>query len=84
MICPAGPVAVATAISVGLISPPVAACVASIAAWVNPAVPAAPASVVALPAGVKASKPPTARGISPIEKPGGITYSFWSTDDFKM
>ena len=59
-------------------------CVASMPACVAPAFSAAPGMVAARPAGVKANKPPSALGMSPALKPGGMAYSFWSTDERKM
>ncbi len=81
---PAPPAAPAVTTSPVSKRPPVPAWVASITAWVPAPAATAPGSVVARPAGVKASKPPRARGMSPTEKPGGMAYSFWSTDDFRM
>ena len=72
---PAPPPAPANATSAVSNRPPVPAWVASITAWVPAPAATAPGMVVARPAGVKASRPPMARGMSPTEKPGGMAYS---------
>ena len=80
-ICPAGPVAAASATSLALNSPPVAAWLASMTACVAPAPAIAPGIVTARPAGVNAASAEPTRGISPNVNPGVIAYSFWSRDE---
>ena len=70
------PVTPAKATSLVSNVPPVPAWVPSMTACVPAPAKPAPASVRARPAGVNDRMLPRARGMSPIEKPGGMAYSF--------